>query len=942
MNFVCSINDQVASALDARTGKIEQGGNFSAFNSGWRRLRLTTPEIAEEVSKSHGLCAWHLLDGKREKNYTTPLIAGLVIIDIDNQADGKDEQGNKIQKQELTWEQAKELDVCKKYLSLAYNSPSTSEEWPRFRLVFGLEEVITDPDFYQWFVRAIAKDIPGSDIRATQAVNLFYGAKSEKDILAITDKYIPKEKITEAHKHFLSLPKREEGSKGDICKTLESVNVADSGTQLIPLLSRSVRDILEGEPVDDRSLAVTRAVKEIIGWTNWLNENNISTNTSPLTVAHDVFYAVYQYPPEVDGKFNRIIESIRDVEDILPSIVMASEHKELAAWARLRKCDHIFYDRVAPAQIKASLKKTKPKPRNSILNIEDFSIDVNAASTEATEFESFESVASTTSTSTSTPEEEMSTPQTPAQLVNLSNAQQQQRAFAENDVAELIATNQGDDYLYDSTHDNFYTYDGDLGVWYVQDEMHIKRRIVKALDTFVVAGVLPKYQSSTVNSVYAMLQARMLKSLDGGRTSVFSTGRKHIPFSNGALNSSTFEFEEGKNKDLYFRSRLLYKWDENAKCPKFLQWMKDSLRQGQDKLIQAFSRALLTGYTSGERFLHLVGPGGTGKSTMQQLMIALAGFSATHTSSLELIEMNKFETYNLIGKRLLLLTDESNYNKRMDVLKKLTSASDTLRAERKYGKEIISFKPECLVCIASNEHISSNDSTSGLERRRLTIIMDKVVPPSKRKQLLDVYDDRLEGEFVPEMSGIVSWALSMTHEEMRDVLANPVKHAPSLAKTNIDALVFNNPYVSWMAECCLYAPNSATVVGRGAGKPNTDESEKGLYVRNAYSELFASYANYCKACGYKPAAKPRFVERTLETLNNILKLHGCSTTTLNGLPAIKGLRLKAYDLSSDRASLGPERLPNPVEFAQMPDSQKWEAAFKKYDTHQDDQSPQSV
>ena len=110
----------------------------------------------------------------------------------------------------------------------------------------------------------------------------------------------------------------------------------------------------------------------------------------------------------------------------------------------------------------------------------------------------------------------MSTPQTPAQLVNLSNTQQQQRSFAENDVAELIATNQGDDYLYDSTHDNFYTYDTDLGTWYVQDEMHIKRRIVKALDTFVAAGVLPKYSSATVNSVYSMLQARMLKSLDGG------------------------------------------------------------------------------------------------------------------------------------------------------------------------------------------------------------------------------------------------------------------------------------------------------------------------------------------------------------------------------------------------------------------------------------------
>ena len=130
----------------------------------------------------------------------------------------------------------------------------------------------------------------------------------------------------------------------------------------------------------------------------------------------------------------------------------------------------------------------------------------------------------------------MSTPQTPAQLVNLQNAQQQNRAFAENDVAEIIATNQGDNYLYDSTHDNFYTYDNDTGIWYVQDEMHVKKRIVNALDTFVSAGVLPKYQSSTVNSVYAMLQAKMLRSLNGGRTSIFTKGRGYIPFSNGALN----------------------------------------------------------------------------------------------------------------------------------------------------------------------------------------------------------------------------------------------------------------------------------------------------------------------------------------------------------------------------------------------------------------------
>ena len=108
-------------------------------------------------------------------------------------------------------------------------------------------------------------------------------------------------------------------------------------------------------------------------------------------------------------------------------------------------------------------------------------------------------------------------------------------------------------------------------------------------------------------------------------------------------------------------------------------------------------------------------------------------------------------------------------------------------------------------------------------------------------------------------------------------------------------------------------------------------SEKGMFVKNAYSELYASYANFCKACGYKPSAKPRFVERTLETLCNILKLPHCKATTKLGMPAIKGLRLKPFDLTSDRASHGDTRLPNPVEFAQEPDFTKWESNFQKHD-----------
>ena len=117
----------------------------------------------------------------------------------------------------------------------------------------------------------------------------------------------------------------------------------------------------------------------------------------------------------------------------------------------------------------------------------------------------------------------------------------------------------------------------------------------------------------------------------------------------------------------------------------------------------------------------------------------------------------------------------------------------------------------------------------------------------------------------------------------------------------------------------------------GARKPNTDESEKGWYVANAYGALYPSYANFCKSCGYKPAAKHRFVERTKEALVNILKLPNIEIVLKEGVPSIKGLRLKAFDLNSDRASKGPERLPSPVEFAQDMSTTKWEQAFQKHD-----------
>lgn len=915
MLFHFSRNHVVRSALNPATGKIPTGGNFKAFNENWEQETDNVDKIISYVQDSEGLCAWHLVDNRRTKNETGCIKAGLLIIDIDNQADGKDKDGNKIQKQELTEEQALELDICKKYLSFAYYSPSHADGWPRFRLVFGLEKPIIDTGFYQWLTREVAKQIPGSDKRATQVPNLFYGAKKGSPLIYKSDKYIPSSRLDEAYINYLKVAQTEASAGGgqDAKGALEVVTEA-GGLNLELLLNVSVRNILDGQDVDDRSFAMAASLKEIIGWCNWLNENSLKVRKHPLDIANRVFENIYDYNPNLDGKFDRILNSINDASSLKPAIALASDEGDAAIWKKIKIQDKGLFLNECPETIKEQIKQNKPKPTNSILDLS-----------------SVEPPAEETQQITSHPIQTMTqqqTPATPAQLVQIQNNNNNQQ-FSENDIADVIVNNYGDKFLFDSSLDEFFIYDEDEGVWYINDEQHIKRRIVKTLDTFVTAGVLNRYNSATISSVFQILKAKLLRSVNGGRNSIWQAGRGLIAFKNGVYNTKTQEFTEGNRKDLYFQTKLFFDYDKKAQCPLFLKWLEWAVGKDKVVIVRAFCRAVLTGYTTGEKFLHLIGAGGSGKSTLQQVLIALAGFTGTHTSDLETIETNRFEAHSLIGKRLLLLTDEASFSKRLDTLKKLTSASDTLRAERKYGTQIINFKPELLVSIASNEHISSSDISSGLERRRLTLVMNNVVPASQRRNLLSVYADRVEGEFADELAGIAMWALELPFDEMREVLANPVKFCPDLNVTNLEALVFNNPICAWLAECTVYAPNSSTVLGGGAFRPSIDEQERGLYVKNAYSEIYASYANFAKSNGYKASAKPRFVDRLKETINNVLKIPGVEPKYVNGKAVVNGLRLKPYEPSTDRAVSGDKRLPSPIEYAANPTI--WDQAFSLHD-----------
>ncbi|WP_198649090.1 DUF5906 domain-containing protein [Cyanothece sp. BG0011] len=152
-------------------------------------------------------------------------------------------------------------------------------------------------------------------------------------------------------------------------------------------------------------------------------------------------------------------------------------------------------------------------------------------------------------------------------------------------------------------------------------------------------------------------------------------------------------------------------------------------------LIRAYLHGIVTGRADWQKFLALCGPGGSGKSTLTKLAIALVGAENVHVTDLDILEKDKFETSNIKDKRLVIINEATSY-KGVKKLKALTGG-DRLRFEQKYKQALASFYPNALVIITSNEPIKTGDHTSGLYRREIPLSMNQRIADKDQRKLID-------------------------------------------------------------------------------------------------------------------------------------------------------------------------------------------------------------
>ncbi len=374
------------------------------------------------------------------------------------------------------------------------------------------------------------------------------------------------------------------------------------------------------------------------------------------------------------------------------------------------------------------------------------------------------------------------------------------------------------------------------GIWSEQSDESVKRLVMTE-----VRAKTPDFRDSQINGIVGLLKADL--SVDK-----WDEQPGLLPLTDGVLDLATMQLL--KHAPGY---RLLwalpYRWkDRSVGCDLIEAWLMEAMR-GDRQLVQlhrAYLKAVVTRRVDLQRYLELLGPGGTGKGTFMRLAMALVGKRNVHSTTLRHLEENRFEAAAIFGKLLLLITDAERYGGEVSQLKAITG-QDLIRFERKNVQQGADFEPTCMVIVAANEAVQSSDYTSGLARRRLTIPWLYQVDSDKRRNL--------DSEFKPYLPGLLHWVLEIPDEEVTSLVRDTSKSIPSLAQWKAESLLETNPLAEWLDSCIAHNLSAKTYVGVAKRDKSVDSPNTYLFTDKW---LYASYCEYSAGVGSKAVSMRRF------------------------------------------------------------------------------------
>lgn len=433
-------------------------------------------------------------------------------------------------------------------------------------------------------------------------------------------------------------------------------------------------------------------------------------------------------------------------------------------------------------------------------------------------------------------------------------------------IARTIAEEYRDRLAYNNESGMWMRYEADHpGVWATESPEFIESIVSAVIASKGIEG----YGSfSYITNVVKHLRSQLIV-----RAWIEKSPADLVPFKNGVL-------ELGTGKLLPHSPGYRFTWAmPREHSPDATNWptigaFLDQASQGNEgikNILIAYCNAVLKGRSDIQKFLHLTGPGGSGKGTFTRLLIDLIGQTNTHSSTLEDWCGNRFESANAYKKRLVCFPDEDRKVGSLGRFKSLTG-EDWLRAEEK-GKKAFQFRYEGMVLVASNFPIFQGDSSSGLTRRTILVPFSYVPKNGDRRNL--------NKEFEAELSAFTNYLLSLSDGFVTDTLLGTGK-IQAVERETWANRQRTDSIAAWLNDWVIYDPTASTPVGsdRHEGKDKTPIT------------LYGSYCLHAQQSGTQSKSVKNFSPDLLELCNRILGWTIEKASTKTG-KVIKGLRLRS-------------------------------------------------
>jgi putative DNA primase/helicase len=334
----------------------------------------------------------------------------------------------------------------------------------------------------------------------------------------------------------------------------------------------------------------------------------------------------------------------------------------------------------------------------------------------------------------------------------------------------------------------------------------------------------------------------------------------YLPFTNGVLELKTGQLLD-HSPDYGFTwqlprpySAITGNW---GNIDKFLDTFTNKNRQLKDIAI-AFCQAVLTGRADLQKFLYLFGSGANGKGAFMGLLSMLVGKENTHSTTIAELNESRFESANLMNKRLVLMTDEDKRVGGLSVFKSATG-QDPIRYERK-GKDATNFIFKGMFVIAANSPTFVGDSSFAIKRRKVDFPCLARVEEQDRRDLTP--------EFEAELTAFTTYLLSIPDEAVTAIIRGAGSVA-AVKQLNWEMTVREDSIAAFFSDKLVIDPNGS--IGCGT--------------------LYKSYQGYCEESGLKSKGINNFTPNLIE-LCNVSLGHSIAHKRSSAGNVIKGLRLR--------------------------------------------------